>query len=77
MLVVMRSAKKDLEMKGPMTVEKLLRKLDFNRESVLVIHDGELVPGDKVLPDDAKVEIRSVISGGASTSGGANISGDA
>ncbi len=47
-----------------MSVAKLLRKLDLNRESVLVIGGGTLIPGDSVLDDDAEVEIRPVISGG-------------
>ncbi len=47
-----------------MTVAKLLNRFDLKREGVLVIRDGELVPGDGQLPDDAVVEIRSVISGG-------------
>jgi tRNA-5-methyluridine54 2-sulfurtransferase len=32
---------------------------------VLVLHDGELVTADRDLPDDAEVEVRPVISGGA------------
>lgn len=47
-----------------MSVAKLLNRFDVTRETVLVIRDGELVPGDDVLPDDSTVEIRSVISGG-------------
>ena len=52
-------------MAGPESVEKLLRTLDINRESVLVIVDGTLVTGDAVVPDGSTVEIRPVISGGA------------
>ena len=47
-----------------MTVAKLLNRFEFSREAVLVIRDGELVPGDGQLPDDATVEIRNVVSGG-------------
>ncbi len=48
-----------------MTVHALLRRLHLNRESHLVICDGELVAGDRMLPAESSVEIRSVISGGA------------
>lgn len=48
-----------------MSVIKLLQRLDLNRESVLVVADGTLVPNDSMLADSAEVEIRPVISGGA------------
>ena len=48
-----------------MSVQKLMNKLELNRESVLLIRDSTLVPADAMLDDDDVVEIRPVISGGA------------
>jgi sulfur carrier protein len=43
----------------------VLGQLDLPRESVLVIRNGTLVPGDAILDDDDVIEVRPVISGGA------------
>ncbi|MFT7598207.1 MAG: sulfur carrier protein [Acidimicrobiales bacterium] len=65
MLVVLRNPRREIEMRGPMSVQKLLNKLELNRESVLVIQGDTLVPADATLADEDTVEIRPVISGGA------------
>ncbi|MBN2622237.1 MAG: MoaD/ThiS family protein [Acidimicrobiales bacterium] len=65
MRVLLRNPRRELELAGPLTVTKLLGRLDLNRESVLVVRGDTLVPGDTVLDDDDVVEIRPVISGGS------------
>tara|TARA_B100000809_G_scaffold89080_1_gene87530 strand:- start:270 stop:470 length:201 start_codon:yes stop_codon:yes gene_type:complete len=64
-IVRLRNPTRILEMDGPMAVTALLARLDIPRESVLVIREGTLVPGDAMLGRDDSIEIRSVISGGA------------
>lgn len=65
MEVLFRNPRRTVEIEGPMRVQALLDHFDLHRESVLVISDGTLVPGDSTLGKNAKVEIRPVISGGA------------
>jgi sulfur carrier protein len=65
MRVLLRNPRRELEIEGPLSVSKLLRRLQLNRESVLVVRGDTLVPGDAVLADDDEIEIRPVISGGA------------
>jgi sulfur carrier protein len=66
MQVLLRNPKRTIEVDGPVRVSVLLARLDINRESVLVIRNDTLVPGDEVLADADSIEIRPVISGGSS-----------
>ena len=65
MKVLLRNPRRELDVDGPVSVVSLLGRLDLNRESVLVISNGTLVPGDALLADADVVEIRPVISGGS------------
>lgn len=64
MKVLLRNPRREIEVPGPITVVRLLNQLELNRESVLVIRDATLVPGDALLDDGDSIEIRPVISGG-------------
>ena len=64
MKVLLRNPRREVELRGPLAVGALLQRLGINRESVLVIRNDTLVPGDTVLDDADTVEVRPVISGG-------------
>lgn len=63
--VRLRNPERELEVPGPALVSVVLERLGINRESVLVIRDGTIVPGDERVEDDEAIEVRPVISGGA------------
>ncbi|MBW3657769.1 MAG: MoaD/ThiS family protein [Actinobacteria bacterium] len=65
MRVKLRNPDRVEELAGSRTVAELLDELDLNPSTVLVIAGGELVTAGTALDDDAEVEIRPVISGGA------------
>jgi len=64
--VQLRNPTRTIDVPGPISIVALLQRLDLNRETVLVIRGGTLVPGDAMLDDADEIEIRPVISGGAS-----------
>jgi sulfur carrier protein len=63
--ILLRNPRREVEIRGPLTVDVVLQRLEINRESVLVIRGDTLVPNDTMLDDTDEVEIRPVISGGA------------
>jgi sulfur carrier protein len=63
--VLLRNPRREIEVAGPIRVVALLDRLQLNRESVIVIQGDTIVPGDALLDDADAVEIRPVISGGA------------
>ena len=65
MKVTLRNPRREVDVPGPKRVGALLSELGINRESVLVIRGDTLVTGDAVLDDADEVEVRPVISGGA------------
>lgn len=65
MNVILRNPRREVEVRGPITVAALLERLELNPESVLVICNDTLVTRDERLGDATTVEIRPVMSGGA------------
>lgn len=64
MKVLLRNPRREIEIDGGRSVNRLLDDLELNREAHLVIRNGTLVPGDAVLTDGDAIEVRPVISGG-------------
>lgn len=62
---MLRQPTRVIDVDGPMSVVKLLQRLELSREAVLVVRGGTLVPGDAYLQDTDEIEIRPVISGGS------------
>jgi sulfur carrier protein len=63
--VLLRNPRREIEVAGGRDVNRLLDELGLNREAHLVIRNGTLVPGDERLDDGDTIEVRPVISGGA------------
>lgn len=65
MKVLLRNPRREIEVEGGRSVDRLLDELGLDREAHLVIRNGTLVPGDARLDDGDTIEVRPVISGGA------------
>ncbi len=65
MKVLLRNPRREIEVEGGHSVDRLLDDLGLSREAHLVIRNGTLVPGDARLDDGDTIEVRPVISGGA------------
>ena len=71
MRVRLRNPDREVEVIGGRTVREILRDLDVNPDTVLVIRGGELVTREVVVGDRDEIEVRPVISGGGSIGGAA------
>jgi sulfur carrier protein len=63
--VLLRNPRREIDVAGGRSVDRLLDDLGLSREAHLVIRNGTLVPGDARLEDGDVIEVRPVISGGA------------
>jgi sulfur carrier protein len=64
--VILRNPRREVEMEGGRRVKDVLRELNILPETVLVIRGDELITADQVVRDGDTIELRPVMSGGAS-----------
>lgn len=64
MKVILPHQKKVIEIHGKKEVRHILKELNINPESALVIKDKNLLTPDVVVEDSETIEIRYAISGG-------------
>jgi sulfur carrier protein len=70
MRVRLRNPDREIDLAGERRVADVLSELGIDIDTVLVIRAGELVTRSARVADDDVLEIRPVISGGASPAGG-------
>ena len=68
MKVLLRNPRREVDLDGPLRVGEILRRLDVNPETVIVIRADTLITKDAEVADDDTIELRPVISGGAGRS---------
>jgi len=57
---------KEWEVRGNMTVRRIITKLGLNPETVLAVRDGELINDGTKLGESDEIKLIAVISGGDS-----------
>lgn len=63
--ILIRNPRRTVEVEGPKQVKVILRDLDIDADTVLVIRGEDLLTREDTIDDDDHIEIRPVISGGA------------
>jgi len=66
MKVILRNPRREVEVAGNRRVKDVLRELDILPETVLVIRGDAMITADQVVGLDDVIELRPVMSGGAS-----------
>jgi sulfur carrier protein ThiS len=64
--VRLRNPDREVEVAGGRSLRDVLAELQIDPDTVLVIRDGELLTRSARVGDDDRLEVRPVISGGAS-----------
>lgn len=56
---------REVEVQGPIVVERLFEKLGLRRTTHVVVRRRELLTPDRTIDDGDRVDVISVVSGGA------------
>ncbi|MFZ0427252.1 MAG: MoaD/ThiS family protein [Acidobacteriota bacterium] len=56
---------REVEVSGPIRVERLLERLGLRRTTHVVLLEGQLLTPDRTIEDGETVDLISVVSGGA------------
>lgn len=62
--IVLRNPRREVQVEGPKRVKVVLRDLDIDPETVLVIRGEDLLTREDLIGADDEIEVRPVISGG-------------
>ena len=62
---MLRNPRREVEVAGNRRVKDVLRELEILPETVLVIRDDELITADQMVAEADTIELRPVMSGGA------------
>ena len=63
-VIIRNPVRRELRIEGRRLVKQLLKELDLNPESHIVIRGESLLTSDEMLLDKDRVEVLSAISGG-------------
>ncbi len=63
--IVLRNPRREVQIDGPKRVKVVLRDLEIDPETVLVIRGEDLLTREDIIGADDEVEVRPVISGGS------------
>ena len=66
MKVVLRNPRREVQVTGGRRVKDVLKDLDVIPETVIVIRGDSLITADQIVDDGDTIELRPVMSGGAS-----------
>ncbi len=63
-VLIRNPQRREMDVEGKLRVNDLLKILDLNPESHIVIRSGEILTWDEWLANDDSVEVLSAVSGG-------------